>query len=152
MSISNYIIRKPIANDYDEFYKLINEFRPTKFSRTLFEQILDTMSKTNTEIWIIEYTDTDTTTKSLVATGTIIYETKFIHNCGICAHIEDICVQEEFRTHGFGSILMQHLVTTAKLKGAYKIILDCSEELEVFYTKRGFHKHGLQMANYTNVN
>ena len=147
--IENYTIRKLVANDYDQFSKLINEFRPTEFSRPLFEQILTAMSQSNTEIWTVEYTTTDNDViKYLVATGTIIYETKFIHNCGMCAHIEDICVQEAFRKHGFGSILMRHLVETAKLKGAYKIILDCSEELEGFYLKHGFHKHGLQMANY----
>lgn len=145
--IENYTICKLVANDYDNFYKLINEFRPTEFSRPLFEKILTEMSQSNTEIWTIEYTNTDQTT-SLVATGTIIYETKFIHNCGMCAHIEDICVQEAYRKHGFGSILMRHLVEMAKLKGAYKIILDCSEELEGFYSKHGFHKNGIQMANY----
>ena len=108
---------------------------------------IDDMSKTTDIDIVITFTDNDVI-KSLVATGTIIYETKFIHNCGMCAHIEDICVQEAFRKHGFGSILMRHLVETAKLKGAYKIILDCSEELEGFYLKHGFHKHGLQMANY----
>ena len=141
-----YIIRKLITNDYDNFYKLIIEFRPTEFNRHLFEQILTEMLQSTTEIWTVEYT-TDQST-SLVATGTIVYETKFIHNCGMCAHIEDICVQEAFRKHGFGSILMRHLVEIAKLKGAYKIILDCSEELEGFYNKHSFHKHGIQMANY----
>ena len=140
-------IRKITNDDYISFYKLINEFRTTHFSHCQFTQILEVMDNNNNhnnnnEMWVIEYNG------ELVATGTILYETKFIHNGGFCAHIEDICVQAACRKHGFGSILMQHLLTTAKSHGCYKIILDCSDELEPFYIKNGFRKNGIQMAWY----
>jgi glucosamine-phosphate N-acetyltransferase len=139
--MSNYIIRFLNKNDYDKYYILINNFQKTIFSKEDFCTILDKI-KDNTEIWVIEYNN------ELVATGTILYEYKFIHNISLYSHIEDICVNENFRGMRYGTILMDYLVNRSKDRGCYKIILDCKENLEYFYNKSGFKKNGLQMVIY----
>jgi glucosamine-phosphate N-acetyltransferase len=137
----DYIIRLLDKNDYDKYYILINNFQETSFSKEDFCNMLDRIEK-NIEIWIIEYNN------ELVATGTILYEYKFIHNISLYAHIEDICVSSRFRGGGYGLILMDHLVKRSREQKCYKIILDCKENLEYFYNKSGFKKNGLQMVIY----
>ena len=134
-------IREINKNDYDKYYNLINQFRKTHFDKKQFETILDIINK-NSEIWIIELNN------YIIATGTIIYEYKFIHNISICAHIEDICVDENYRGKNYGSKLIQYLIDRAKEKGCYKVILDCDEKLYNFYNNCGLEKNQIQMAKY----
>jgi len=139
--MNNYIIRQLTKDDYEKYYILINDFQETFFFKDDFDKMLDKI-KNNIEIWIIEYNN------QLIATGTILYEYKFIHNISLYAHIEDICVNKNFRKEGLGIILMDHLVKRSKELGCYKITLDCKENLEYFYNKSGFIKNGLQMVIY----
>jgi glucosamine-phosphate N-acetyltransferase len=139
--MNNYIIRQLTKDDYEKYYILINDFQETYFLKDDFNKMLDKI-KNNIEIWIIEYNN------QLLATGTILYEYKFIHNISLYAHIEDICVKKNYRKEGIGIILMDHLVKRSKELGCYKITLDCKENLEYFYNKSGFKKNGLQMIIY----
>jgi glucosamine-phosphate N-acetyltransferase len=138
------IIRKLNIYDYDQFLILIKQFRPTEFTK---QQFLDRMNyiKNYSDIWVIEEN------KQLVATATIIYEQKFIHNLCILAHVEDVCVREDFRGKGFGKILMNHLEQQAKEKGCYKITLVCSQENSEFYEKCDLEVRGLQMSQLTEL-
>ena len=103
----NYIIRKLTNNDYDEYLNLINQFRKTNFTK---DEFIKNLNKINlySEIWVIENEN------KLIGTGTIIYEYKFIHNLSIYAHIEDICINDEFRNKGYGKILINYLLEKAK--------------------------------------
>ena len=67
------IIRKIHESDYENYIVMINEFRETYFTK---EQFVDTLWYLNpfSEIWVIEYEN------DIIATGTILYEKKFIHN------------------------------------------------------------------------
>lgn len=138
---NNYIIRKLHEDDYEKYLKLINQFRPTKFTKDKYLEILNKIN-INSEIWIIELNN------ELVGTGTILYEYKFIHNISILAHIEDICIDENYRGQKFGKILVDYLINEANQKNCYKITLYCSEELEKFYKFCNFEKKGIQMAIY----
>ena len=139
----NFLIRKLLESDYEKYRVLINGFRPTEFTHAEFINTLTNINK-HSDIWIIENDD------EFMATGTILYETKFIHNISLYAHIEDIYVNETYRKHGIGKLLIEHLVNEAKTKKCYKIILDCNETLESFYKKNNFNKNGIQMVIYTN--
>ena len=140
----HFSIRKLREDDYEKYKYLINGFRSSEFTISDF---LCTMKKiqTNSDIWIIENDSNE-----FMATGTILYEEKFIHNISLYAHIEDIYVENKYRKNGIGKILVEHLVNEAKNKKCYKIILDCNESLESFYTKNHFKKHGIQMVIYAN--
>jgi len=140
----NFLIRKLLESDYEKYRVLINGFRPTEFTHAEFINTLTNINK-HSDIWIIENDD------EFMATGTILYETKFIHNICIYAHIEDIYVDETYRKHGIGKLLVEHLVNEARSKKCYKVILDCNESLESFYKKNNFNKNGIQMVIYTDT-
>ena len=138
----NYIFRKLDKNDYEKYIIMINEFRETTFTYEQFLETLDYISPFS-EIWIIEYNN------DIIATGTIIYEKKFIHNNSILCHIEDICVKTSYRKLGIGKLLIDNLMKNAKNKGCYKVTLVCNKENINFYTKCGLEEKGFQMSQLT---
>jgi glucosamine-phosphate N-acetyltransferase len=81
---------------------------------------------------------------TILGTGTLIIEQKFIHHGGKVAHIEDVAVLPCYHGFGIGKIIMYNLIDLAKIANCYKVILNCEPELEPFYKKFGFyrHKHG----------
>jgi glucosamine-phosphate N-acetyltransferase len=87
-------------------------------------------------------------TNTIIATGTIILEPKFIHNNGTVGHIEDIVVDKDKNGLGIGKKLIDELVNIAINNGCYKVILNCSETNIGFYEKAGFKTKDRQMALY----
>ena len=139
---NNFNIRKLNCDDYENYFKMINEFRSTHFTKEQFIETINYMDKFS-EIWIIEK-DND-----IIGTGTIIYEKKFIHNNSKLAHIEDICIKEMYRKLGFGKIIVNYLMQLAKNNNCYKVTLDCSESNSHFYKNCGMEIRGLQMSQLT---
>ena len=137
--MEQYIIRKLTHDDYDKYKILINEFRETEFSQIQFENTLEYI-RPFSEIWVIEY-NTD-----LVATGTILYERKFIYNHSVLGHIEDICVKQEYRGLGLGKKIVCHLMSCAKERECYKTTLVCNENTAEFYKKCNLEQRGVQMS------
>ena len=129
--------RKLKVNDYARYLDLINEFRHTQFTEEQFVETFKNIEKSS-DIWIYEENDI------FLATGTIIYEYKFIMNTCIYAHIEDVCVRETHRRRGLGKLLIKHLI--AQAKNSYKITLDCSNDNMKFYESCGLERRGNQMC------
>lgn len=147
----NYLIHYSMMNirelhitDYSEYLRLINIFRETFFTEEQFIEMLKIMKimKTNSIIIVLELEN------RLIGTGTILFENKFIHNISKIAHIEDICIDTEFRGKGYGTLLVNHLIEYSKKNGCYKVTLYCKEHLEKFYNSSGLIKNGIQMAVY----
>jgi glucosamine-phosphate N-acetyltransferase len=140
----NYTFRMLSKNDYEQYFQLINEFRSTNYTKEQFVHFLEeeVNKNKNINIWVIEVNN------ELIASGTILYETKLIHNISLYAHIEDIIVSSKYRKNGYGLILLNELVDVCKKNNSYKILLDCQEELIKFYEKSGFKKNGSQMVIY----
>jgi glucosamine-phosphate N-acetyltransferase len=134
-------IRKLNKDDYDQYLLLINDFKKTYFSKIIFKELLDIINS-NSTIWVIEEDG------KLIGTGTILYEYKFIRDISKCAHIEDICINKDYRGKNYGTLLIDHLINEAQNNNCYKVILDCNSELEKFYAKSGLIKSGIQMALY----
>ena len=84
----------------------------------------------------------------LVGSGTIIYEPKIIHGGKSVGHIEDIVVDEPNRGHQIATKIIKKLTESAKINNCYKVILDCSDDIEKYYERLGFTKKGVQMAIY----
>lgn len=85
---------------------------------------------------------------TVVGTGAVVVERKFIHNLGMVGHIEDIAVAKNQQGKKLGLRIIQALDYVAEKVGCYKSILDCSEANEGFYVKCGFKRAGLEMAHY----
>lgn len=98
-------------------------------------------------IFVIELTFNDCE-KIIAGLGTIFIEQKIIHQMGKVGHIEDVVVSNEYRGLGIGKILIQYLCEYSKLKGCYKVILNCSDENIAFYEKCGLQRKCNQMARY----
>jgi glucosamine-phosphate N-acetyltransferase len=132
-------IRQLEMTDYEKYKIMINEFRETDFTYEEFSNTLNYIS-THSEIWVIE------NNSDIIATGTIIYEQKFIFNNCKFAHIEDICVKQSYRKLGFGKLIINHLLIQAKLHKCYKVTLVCNEYNIQFYEKCGLEKRGFQLS------
>ncbi|PKI82482.1 glucosamine-phosphate N-acetyltransferase [Malassezia vespertilionis] len=87
-------------------------------------------------------------TDELVATGTVFLEPKFLRNLATAAHIEDIAVDTRMQGKGLGKVLIEGLTALGEQCGAYKTLLDCSEENVLFYNKCGYETKGVYMAKY----
>lgn len=142
IDINNIIFRKLNKNDYENFLLLIKDFRETNFTKEQFIETLDIINLSS-DIYVLEYDS------KLIATGTIIYEKKFIFNLCTLAHIEDVCVKMEYRNKGLGKLILVKMINICKDKNAYKITLDCNDTNVEFYKKCSFNKKGNQMVIFT---
>jgi glucosamine-phosphate N-acetyltransferase len=131
------IFRQLNINDYTEYHRLINEFRHTQFTEEQFKNTLMLIEKSSV-IWVMEDSG------HLLATGTIIYEHKFIFDTCVYAHIEDVCVTESMRRQGLGKRLIEHMLQ--QIKHCYKVTLDCADENVAFYVACGLERRGNQMC------
>lgn len=127
-------------NDFHDYMELINEFRPTKLSRSKFSLLYSEIFA-HSQIWVL----IDEETKKIIGTGTLWIEQKFIHNGGKVAHIEDIIIKQSEKGKGYGKLLIEFLVEKSREKKSYKVVLDCSQELTKFYEKCGFSLKNFQM-------
>jgi len=84
----------------------------------------------------------------VIGCGTLIIERKMIHNFSYVGHIEDIFIRPQYRSKGYGKILISKLNEIALENKCYKVILDCKEELCKFYLKCGFENKNIQMSKY----
>ncbi len=114
-------------------------------SFSTFAQRYDFMTSVPSTYFILVILDPSST---IVGTGAVIVERKFIHNMGLVGHIEDIAVAKDQQGKKLGLRLIQALDFVARQVGCYKSILDCSEANEGFYVKCGFKRAGLEMAHY----
>ena len=81
----------------------------------------------------------------VIGTTTLIIEQKFIHNCGLVGHVEDVSVRKDYEGAGVGNALVKKAVESAEKFGCYKCVLDCETRLIKFYEKLGFRKHEIAM-------
>ena len=81
----------------------------------------------------------------VVGAATLLVESKFIHDGGIAGHIEDVVVRADLQGNDIGKKIMEHLLSVAKSRGCYKVVLDCTDEVKPFYEKLGFRLGGNQM-------
>ena len=62
----------------------------------------------------------------VIGTGSLVIERKFTRELGICGHIEDIVVSENYRGKNLGRRLIDVLKALAQANQCYKVILDCA--------------------------
>lgn len=130
--------RTLVASDYVSYLALIRDFRDTTFTEEQFLSTLDTISKTS-DVIVIEDNG------ELIATATIFYETKFIHNISKVGHIEDVCIKKEHRGKRLGKQLITYMSALAKNNGCYKVTLYCEDYNVDFYRKCNFKCVGSQL-------
>ncbi|KIM72194.1 hypothetical protein PILCRDRAFT_829947 [Piloderma croceum F 1598] len=90
----------------------------------------------------------DKTTDRIVAVGTVFMERKFLRGLGTVGHIEDIAVDKKQQGKKLGLRIINALTYISENSGAYKTILNCSEDNIPFYQKCGYEKKESEMAKY----
>jgi len=81
----------------------------------------------------------------VVGAATLLIEQKFIHDGGIVGHVEDVVVDKKFQGQKIGGSIIKYLLKYAKNQGCYKTILDCTDEVKLFYEKIGFKNVGNEL-------
>ena len=75
----------------------------------------------------------------IIATSSILIESKFLHCGSKVGHIEDVVVDKDARGTGLGQKIVQHCIDYARDAGCYKVILDCSNKNVPFYINCGMY-------------
>lgn len=83
----------------------------------------------------------------IVGAATLLIEPKFIHEGGNVGHIEDVVVDKKYQGKKIGEKIIIYLLEQARIKGCYKTILDCSDDVKPFYEKLGF-KHNANALRF----
>ena len=76
---------------------------------------------------------------NIVATCALLYEYK-LRYVQPKAYIEDVAVHPDHRGAGYGKEIVEYCYSEAKNRGAYKVVLTCSDELITYYESMGFQK------------
>ena len=86
----------------------------------------------------------------IVATVTIILELKLLRGLSTVGHIEDVVVSRDYRGKGLAKQMIQYCMAFCQSHHCYKIILNCKNDLMLFYQKFGFDSKNVQMSIYYN--
>jgi GNAT superfamily N-acetyltransferase len=124
------MIRNLEKRDYLQFIKLIN----TNVSESDFQEFVSTLEPTKHIIIIFEEGD------KIIATGTLFIERKLTYNISFLGHIENVFVDECYRSKGIGKQIVSYLINYAIENKCYRTDLACYEELIPFYEEFGFTK------------
>lgn len=122
-----------------EFYEALSELSGCKLDESLVKQIFYDRQHAGVRTIVVCVHDT------IIGTGSIFIETKFLHNGGKVGHIEDVAIASDYKKMGMGKIIMNYLIDIARQDGCYKVILNCSPDVVEFYEKFGFKKHEYEM-------
>ena len=138
------ILRELEIDDYHRgFLDLLSQL--TVVGDISFDQFKETFMKMkDSNTFVIE----DCQTNKIIASGSLLIEQKFVHNCRRVGHIEDIVTDQNYRGQGLGKWIIEHLMKLAQGNGCYKVILDCAKENISFYEKCGFEQKEFEMARY----
>ncbi|XP_050526571.1 glucosamine 6-phosphate N-acetyltransferase [Daktulosphaira vitifoliae] len=135
-----YVIRPLCQDDYKiDYIKLLSQLTSTgNVSYEMFNDTFSKMKNSDGMYYIIVIHDLHC--NRVVASGSLILERKFIHSCGQRARVEDIVVNSDYRSKGFGKTIVQKLVSLAKILKCYKVSLECKDKNVNWYTSFGFSK------------
>eukprot|EP01133_Synstelium_polycarpum_P017770 gene17770-21198_t len=125
---------------------LLQQLTEARFEKSKFLNRFLQLSQSNDTYFIV--VAEDLSTRRIIATGTLVIEKKFIRDCALCGHIEDIVVDTSYRGKNLGLKIIEQLKHIGTLLGCYKLILDCDDKNTKFYEKCGFEKKQVMMALY----
>ena len=127
--------------DHMEYLNLMKQFRPIE-NEINYENFCELYDKifTNSEIYVARFND------KIVGSITVIYEQKFINNCSVYAHFEDVIIDKEYRNLKIGSKLLDYAKKCSIEKNCFKCTLVCSKEVSTFYIKNNFEERGVNMS------
>lgn len=92
------------------------------------------------------YVKQDGINEEVMGTASLVVTDKLSHNGKSCILLDDVAVRKDCQRQKIGSELIKTGIKLIKKTGAaYKIILNCSEDLIPYYRKLGFYEAGYEM-------
>lgn len=128
-----YFVRTLCYDDFEQGYK--------KCLEELYEDVVWRAWSDNTAILVA----VSSITRRIIGTAAGIFIWKMGHGGRCVCLIEDVAVDPDYRGLGIGPDLVARLVAHAKHVNAYKVILNCDEDVFEWYQKQGFEQHGYAM-------
>ena len=146
----NFRLRNLEPKDFgSNFLDLLSELTVVgKLSQGWCEQRLASLKNDTLQAMVVVE---DLESGLVCAAGTMVIESKFIHECGRIGHLEDVVVHYGLRAKGLGKRVVERAAELAQEHGCYKILVDCAEKNVAFYEKCGFKRNCVQMSRYFDV-
>lgn len=141
----NLNMRRLEAKDYYNGYlQLLEELTVVEADQISYRDFCNRLNELNDDynVMVVEKDG------SVVGSGTLLVEKKFIHRLGNVGHIEDIVVSKDCRGGGLGKTIINHLIDLAKNQNCYKVILNTDDSSIPFYEKCGFTRKETEMTIY----
>lgn len=133
-------VRQARLSDLKEMLDLLYQLSPAEGKELSDENLKKTLSKIihdkNYYVAVYEHN------KKIIGTATLLIQLNLSHSARPYGHIENVVTDSVYRGKGIGKQLIIYLITQAKKRNCYKIILNCSEDNVTFYEKCAFNKTG----------
>lgn len=133
------MIRLLNRGDLNDWGNLISQLSP---NASVHSYDYDRLNRDDKEIYVWE------SEGKIVGTVSLLFEQKCNRSGGICVHIEDVVVDQHYRSVGIATQLLDFALNRAKQRRAYKVVLECTQDLTALYEKVGFKTMGVSMAHY----
>jgi len=141
---SDQVIRRATSNDLGAIYHCLGQmvtFLPdpsdwSEIGRRFFEQesVCAFVAERRAEL----------NRQQVIGYASVCFETKV--RGGTIGHVEDVVVDSKFRRGGVGLMLVRAMQSEARMRGAYRLYLECSDENTRFYSAAGFNRSGVSMS------
>lgn len=140
------MFRRLVKNDYHKKYlNLLEQTNMVGFMQeSTFHSIFNNISSNPFHhIFVYEHKN------KIIASGTLIIETKFISTKHFSGHITNIVVDKNYRTYKQLKIhLIKYLLDYSKKLGCYKCFINSEFKNEINLQKLGFHINNFNMVKY----
>lgn len=143
-----YINEQDYHHNYQELFSTLSPCPP--LTEEEFKAILQERKQQGWITWVLEDTiEQDGASHTIIiATISMMIERKFYRQGNRVAHIEDVIVLPTYQHYKLGTAINNYAIQYAKDYGCYKVVLDCKEDLEKFYTLSGMQRNNVQMSKY----
>ncbi|EUB59304.1 putative glucosamine 6-phosphate N-acetyltransferase [Echinococcus granulosus] len=139
-----YLLRPLKSTDYDYLHLLKQLTVVGDISKEEFEcRFKEFTSRPNTYFIVVLE---DLPLRKLIGCATLLVELKMIHNRSKRGHIEDVVIDEAYRSKGLGKLLVSVLIEVGRSQGCYKISLDCNSDKVAFYERNGFKQETISIS------
>nr|CAG4642858.1 EOG090X0FKI [Evadne anonyx] len=131
-------VRPLLASDYSRgFLNLLKELTEVgDITQEQFEDQFGLMRSSPGMYYVTVIVDQNK--NEIVGAATLLMERKFIRQLAMRARIEDVVVSPNYRGKQLGKCIIELLIKLGQELGAYKISLDCKDQMIPFYVSLGF--------------
>lgn len=142
-------VRPLRTGDYDKgFLQLLSQL--TDVGNITRDQFLNRFHQMKSSGGYYVVVVEDLNNGKIIACATLVAEQKFIHNCALRGHLEDVVVNNNYRGKHLGKLIVKVILQLARYCHCYKLTLECQDHLIPFYESLGF-KREHKNANYLNM-